>query len=695
MCFAQPYWLFAGFVACVLLLWCFRRFNRRQHAALAQFVSPKLLSGLTAAVSPGRRKLKQALFTAGVGSLFIALARPQAGYRWEEVHRKGVELLVAVDTSKSMLTPDVKPNRLGRAKLAVDDLVDKLNGDGVGLLAFAGDSFLQCPITLDYDAFRECLDSLDTNTIPRGGTDIGGAIREAQSVLDARAGSEKILVLITDGEDLSGDAVAAAQAAGKDGVKIFTVGVGTSAGELIPLPGDNGGTDFVKDSSGQFVKSRLDEATLKQIAQVTGGMYEPLGQEGQGLTAIYEQGLASFTRHDIASRQTKVPLEQFQWPLLAAFACLVGEGLIGTRKRHVQKAALLGGSGRETAIGKAGPWSPARAVFAGAIVLLAMPAISRASPTSAEKAYDKGDYPAAEKEYAATVSKDPKRPQLEFNLGAAAYKAGDYGKAAAAFQAALNTSDVPLQQSAYYNLGNTQFRTGQQTEKSKPQETIKSWQQALQSYEAALQIKSGDVDAKFNRDLVKQKLEQLQKQQQDQQKKDQEKNSQDKNQKGEQNGSPSQNSGQAKSDQKNQGPVQQAKDQQGPSDQQQGQQSKAGSARNQKTPGQPDQQTAQGGQPQPSKADQGQDSSKPEPSQAGNPTAPKAGSEKTDGGASGQPQNQPPQADDNGQSEPGKMTKDEANQLLDSLKGDERNLPAAQSGRGAAQTQDDQPGKDW
>lgn len=702
MSFAQPYWLFAGFFACLLLLWRYRRFNRQQRAALTQFVSPRLVDRLTASVSSGRRKLKQALFAAGVACLFIALARPQAGYRWEEVHRKGVELLVAVDTSKSMLTEDVKPNRLGRAKLAVDDLVNNLNGDGIGLLAFAGDSFLQCPITLDYDAFRESLDSLDTNTIPRGGTDIGGAIREAQSILDARPGNEKILVLITDGEDLGGDAVAAAQAAGKDGMKIFTVGVGTASGDLIPVPGENGTKDFVKDPSGQFVKSRLDESTLKQIARATGGMYEPLGQQGQGLTTIYEQGLAPFTRHDLASRRTKVPLERFQWPLLAAFFCFAGEMLIGTRKRQARIHPARGEKRANAETGAAGHRSPARAVALIAITLLILPSVSHASPSSAEKAYKSGNYSAAEKGYAAAVDQHPKQPELQFNLGAAAYKTGDYAKAAAEFQATLKSPDVPLQQSAYYNLGNTQFRVGQQTEKSNPQDTIKSWQQALQSYEAALQIKPDDSDAKFNHDLVKQKLEQLQKQQQkkqDQQNKNQQQHQQDKNQNGGQNSSQSQNQDKSKQDQKSQGQGQQAKDQQRQNGQQQSQpnsqQEKSTSQGDQKTPTQPNQKSAQNGQPQQPKSDRGKDSGKPQQTQAGQPSSPKPDGQKAEGGANGQAQNQSPQADDNAQSEPGKMTKEEANQLLDSLKGDEHNLPAAQFAGGPAKPQDNQPMKDW
>jgi Ca-activated chloride channel family protein len=686
MNFAQPYWLLAGLAACLFLLWRYRAFNRQQRAALARFVSPRLFAKLTATVSVRRRRWKQGLFIAGVACLSVALARPQIGFRWQEVHRKGIEVLVAVDTSKSMLTQDVKPDRLNRAKLAINDLVSNLNGDGVGLLAFAGDAFLQCPITLDYDAFHESLDSLDTSTIPRGGTDIGGAIREAQAVLDARPGREKILMLITDGEDLGGDAVAAAQAAAKDGIKIFTVGVGTAAGELIPVPGPNGGMDFVKDADGQIVKSRLDETTLKQIASVTGGMYEPLGQQGQGLTAIYDQGLAPFTRHDLASRQTKVYLERFQWPLFAGLLCFVSELLIGTRKRMVRNVPARNSKPAPGAKGATGNWSSVHASAAVALALFVFPATSHASPASAEKAYDQGRYSLAEKEYAATLAKMAKEPRLQFNLGSAAYKSGNYAQAATAFQNTLHTTEVPVQQSAYYNLGNTQYRVGQATEKANPQDTIKTWEQAVQSYDAALQIKSDDADAKFNRDLVQKKLEQLKKQQQqkqqqqNQQNKEQQQDQQSQNKQNQQNSGQSQNKDQSKPDQNNQGQGQQAQNQPGQKDQQPGQQhdqqnqqpTNPGSQGNEKQPSQPGQQSAQAGQPQ----------------------SPKPEAQKADA-KDGQSQNQPAQAAQGAPDEPGQLTKEEANQLLDSLKGDQHSLPAAQLARGQAKPQDDQPLKDW
>jgi Ca-activated chloride channel family protein len=437
MKFAEPIWLIAGLVACGLLWWRFRRFDRQQHVAMRKLVSPHLLDQLTRSVSPGRRTLKHVLVTLGVACVFIALARPQAGYRWEETHRKGIDILFAVDTSKSMLTQDVKPDRLTRAKMAVNDLLDKLNGDEVGLVAFAGDAFLESPETLDYGAFRESLDALDTSTVPRGGTDIARAISEAQAAFKTENNHDKILILMTDGEDLEGNAVTAAQAAAKDGVKIFTVGVGTTAGELIPVPTENGGTQFLKDDSGQFVKSHLDEAMLKNIASVTGGMYEPLGQRGEGLAGIYNQGLASFQRHDLASRQHRVYLERFEWPLAAAMLCFLADFLIGSRKRSARFVETPLAASPVRLIPRRPKVAGSAAVAVMVLLILGYPGAAHASPQSAEKAYQKGDYTDAVKEYQAAAAKEPTATELDFNAGSAAYKAGEYDKAAEAFKKSL------------------------------------------------------------------------------------------------------------------------------------------------------------------------------------------------------------------------------------------------------------------
>jgi Ca-activated chloride channel family protein len=203
---SSPWWLGAGAVACTIVVLLWRVADARQQAALAKFVSAHLRSQLTRSMSPLRRRVQRGLFLTALVCLFAALAGPLVGYRWEQISRRGNEVMFAIDTSRSMLTPDVKPNRLTRAKLAIDDFAEHLDGDAVGIVAFAGAAFLACPMTLDYGAFHESLSAIDTNTIPRGGTNIASAIHAAQIALQRRPGSDKILILVTDGEDLEGDA---------------------------------------------------------------------------------------------------------------------------------------------------------------------------------------------------------------------------------------------------------------------------------------------------------------------------------------------------------------------------------------------------------------------------------------------------------------------------------------------------------
>jgi Ca-activated chloride channel family protein len=742
MQFAQPIWLLAGIGACALLVWQYRRFDLQQGAVLAQFAAARLLHKLTSSISTRRRFVKRALFTLGVGLVFIALARPQAGFEFQETHRKGLELLFAVDTSKSMLAQDVKPDRLTRAKLGVTDFVARLNGDGVGLIAFAGNAFLQCPVTLDYDAFRESLDALDVNVIPRGGTNIAAAIHEAEAVFKTRTASEKILVLITDGEDLDGEAVAAAQAAARNGVKIFTVGVGSTTGELVPVPSEHGGTDFAKDENGQLVKSHLDDVTLKKIADATGGMYQPLGAQGEGLAAIYDHGLSTFARRDLSMREAKVPLEKFHCALLAALVCFTSELLIGNR-RKVRTSQITPSPERPKSLRGLRPASAALVILASAATMRA------ATPQGAEQSYQHGDFAKSQQEYAATAAKEPAKAELHFNTGAAAYKAGDYAQAANAFQGSLKTEQVPVQQGAYYNLGNTQYRLGQKTEKENPQETIKTWEQAVKSYDAALQIKNDDADAKHNRDLVKQKIDQLKKQEeqkkQDQQKEDQKNQEQNKDQQDQKNNKDQQKDSK---DQKGEGKDQpkDAKDQKNDSKDQKGEgkdqpkdsQDQQGGSKDQKDQAK-DQKGGANNQKDAPKNQSGGDQKKPDESkdQKGDAENKKEESKDQPGGAkpeSGHEQKdqqadaksgkgeQPKPVDPakkpskgevqaaNGEKpedaegagaaeerrEPGELTKEEAKQLLDALKNDERKVPAiSQQGRAADQPNDNKILKDW
>jgi Ca-activated chloride channel family protein len=539
--FSNPCWLPAGLLACLALIWMWHIYDARRHTALAKFVSAHLRRQLTRSISVAGRRAQRALYLAAVACLFTALAGPLVGYRWEQISRRGNDIVFAIDTSRSMSTPDVKPDRLTRAKLAIDDFAGHLDGDAVGIVAFAGRAFLVCPITLDYGAFHETLGAIDTNTIPRGGTDISRAIQEAQAALRLRPGSDKILILVTDGEDLEGSALAAARsAAQQDGLKIYTLGVGTAAGDLIPIPPAQGG-GFVKDETGAFVKSRLDEAALKAIAAATGGIYAPLGAQGEGVEAIFKTVFGSIATHDLAVRLRKIYIERYQWPLAASLGMLLGSLLIGTRRR----------------VGARQPAARGVAAASSLALLMTLPfPTARSASVSAEDAYKKGDFTAAEQAYAAAAQRNPKEPVLQFNTGAAAYRAGQFAQAAQAFEQSISrapSSDpkrLAVQEDAYYNLGNALYRTGQKTEQTDPQETLHKWGQAVKAYETALQLRADDADSKYNRDLVKRKIDALQ-QKQDQRRNPQQKQGPDQQQnKGQgQQQSPPPNGGGSKGDQ--------------------------------------------------------------------------------------------------------------------------------------------------
>ena len=340
--FFEPVWLLVGLLAVIAIVLLEIGAHRRRREALRLFAAPHLLNALTGSVSTTRRLWKRLLLIGGVACVFIALARPHLFFRWQEEVRHGVDILFAVDCSKSMLTQDVKPSRLERAKLAISDFADQVPDDRLGLIDFAGDAFLQVPLTLDHEAFQTAVRELDTDSIPRPGTDIATAIDEAVLAFKSQAANAKILILVTDGEDLEGRAISAAQAAGKAGLKIYTIGVGTAQGDLIPETDDSGNTMYLHDADGNIVKSRLDEKTLKEIAADTGGAYAPLGQQAQGLQEIYQRYIAPGPKHAVESRRQKIEYEQYEWPLGLGILLLIGSMLLGERVgRSGEDAAML------------------------------------------------------------------------------------------------------------------------------------------------------------------------------------------------------------------------------------------------------------------------------------------------------------------------------------------------------------------
>ena len=280
-----------------------------------------------------KQKLKAGLLLAAAILIIFSLMRPQWGFHWQEVKRRGLDIIIALDTSKSMLAEDVKPDRLERAKLAIRDFTKNLKGDRIGLVAFSGTAFLQCPLTVDYGGFLLSLDSIDTNTIPRGGTSIASAIKEAIKGYGSQEKKYKTMVIITDGENNEGDPFEAAEEAKKNGIIIFCIGIGTKEGELIPLIEEGGQRQFLKDREGNVVKTRLDEGTLEKIALITGGSYIRSTATEFGLELLYRERLSKMERRELEGKMNKRYIERFQIPLAVALFLILLEAAISDRKQ--------------------------------------------------------------------------------------------------------------------------------------------------------------------------------------------------------------------------------------------------------------------------------------------------------------------------------------------------------------------------
>jgi Ca-activated chloride channel family protein len=338
MTFAYPTFLYLAVGALPLLIALFWWASRRRTAALAKLGNPTMIARLTAGVNwQGRRWQNGLLISAIVLSLF-ALARPQWGEDVQEVERRGVQVMVALDVSQSMLAEDIKPNRLERAKLEIADLMSKLGGDEIGLVLFSGASFIQFPLTSDYGTARSFLDGARPEVISRPGTDIGDAVRTAMSGFDDKSSAQRVIVLITDGEDHEAGALDVVRTAAEEGVIFYTIGFGSTEGVPIPTYDARGNQiGFKQDRAGQTVLSRLDESTLREIATIGNGRYFPATAAGSELDALV-QDLSRLQQGEIGSQMEVRRIERFQIFLALALLALIAATLIPDRVRRPQLA---------------------------------------------------------------------------------------------------------------------------------------------------------------------------------------------------------------------------------------------------------------------------------------------------------------------------------------------------------------------
>jgi Ca-activated chloride channel homolog len=304
---------------------------RKKHQLTLKFCGNPLLSRLVHSGVEKRHHSKTVFIVLAVLFLMLSLTQPRWGYHWEDLHQRGVDVIVALDVSSSMLAEDIKPNRLERAKRKISDLLDMVEGDRIGLVAFAGTSFVQCPLTLDYGAARIFLSAIDTQLIPVQGTAIGNAIETSVKAFRTQEKKSKALILITDGEDQTGKALTAAKSAGEQGVKIYTIGIGGEIGAPLPDLSGNGG--FRKNQQGEVILSKLDETTLQQIALETGGSYVRSVTGDIDLKTIYQDQIKKhIEKKELKSERRKIWQERFQWFIFIALIFLVIETCLSERK---------------------------------------------------------------------------------------------------------------------------------------------------------------------------------------------------------------------------------------------------------------------------------------------------------------------------------------------------------------------------
>lgn len=472
MKFANLQYLWCLIIIPLLVLfyiWAFKKKKRLLELFVSEDLKDKLLRGFSAK----RQKVKAFLIIFAFFFCILALIRPKWGFQWEEVNRRGVDIILALDVSESMLAEDVSPNRLERAKREIIDLLNMMQGDRVGLVAFSGTSFLQSPLTLDYGAVRIFLDELDTDLIPVPGTAIGDAIKKSISAFDSQNKKSRVLILITDGEDHSGEPLKMAKEAHEEGIKIYTIGIGKEEGAPIP---DRKRGGFKKDSRGNVVTTQLDETTLQKIALDTGGSYVRSITGDLDLEKIYNDITKKVESKELVSGKRKRFEERFQWPLLVALFLLILEVFVKERK------------GGQTVLGVM--------VF---LLFSALPIqVTRAAPWDSQRQIGENDYQnkkynKALKSFLEAQVKEPKDLELKYNTGNSYYKMKEYDKAFKLFESTAKKGDKALSAKSYYNLGNTAYKMGRLKD-------------SVKYYKKTLEINPNDKDAKHNLDFVRKEI---------------------------------------------------------------------------------------------------------------------------------------------------------------------------------------------
>ena len=503
----QLLWLLAPAGALwLLLLWL----DRRHGAVLDRFMSRLMQRRLASRLPAGRRWLRSICVLVALLSGLLALSRPQSPGELETVNSTQVsaDVMVVLDVSRSMLAEDAAPNRLQRAKAEIGDLLSKLKGHRIGLVAFAGRAQVLCPLTPDYGFFRMILDRTDPRSIGRGGTRIGDGLRVAKAAFSGGAGA-RLVLLITDGEDHDSFPLEAAQELKKDGIRVVSIGFGDERGSEITLTDPStGARTFLVDRAGQLVRSRLDGKTLREIALATQGAYIPAGVAALDLESIIKEHIQPLVREQTQTQTATrtQPKEHHPWLLLVCFVALVSSVRLGL---GAQRALSLAGLADDRGLLRA----------TAVALLLAVPGVVHAGPTpaagsaaaTAPTATSGASVDGGAGESAAPAATESGSPRRRYNLAREAYKSSDWARAEADFLAARDRADGDdkLRFRAAFNVALAHAQRASTLTQDKPQDALAALQQSAAWFRDAVRTRPSDADARHNLEVVLRRMQQL------------------------------------------------------------------------------------------------------------------------------------------------------------------------------------------
>lgn len=488
--FEDPIYLYLLALIPVLALIRFVSY-RNQKKRLRKFGEPQLLKELMPDASRLRPAVKFWVACAALALLIVMLARPQMGTKISHEKRTGIETIIAMDISNSMRAEDVAPSRLDRSKMMVENLVDHFTNDKIGLIVFAGDAFVQLPITSDYVSAKMFLSSIDPLMMATQGTDIAAAINMAANSFTSEEGIGKAIVVITDGENHEGGALEAAKEAKDKGMRVYVLGVGSPQGAPIPIPGTG---NYMKDNTGNTVMSALNEEMCRQLAQAGGGAYIHVENNSAAQQQL-DNELDKLAKKETSTTVYSEYDEQFQAFGVLALLLLIIEVCILDRRNPLLKNISVFGAKKK--------------VVTAVALLMAVSASAQVTDRQyirqGNKQFRAGDYPNAEVSYRKAVEKNPRNPQAVFNLGNALLAQKKDSAAVEQFEHAAKMETNPMRKyQSYHNMGVIC-------------QSHKMYGEAIEAYKNALRLNPNDDETRYNLVLCKRQQQQQDQQNQDQQ----------------------------------------------------------------------------------------------------------------------------------------------------------------------------------